>query len=296
MINEKQTNRIDDSIISYRRCSEVEDHFIHQAFQDGFSDYIIKMEISKEDFIQRFFGPEGNMRETSFIAFYEKLPVGVILGGIKNYETIKTMRCGTLAIHPDFRGKSISQKLFNLHKEEAIKQGCKQLFLEVIVGNDRAIHFYKKLGYEKIYDIVYYTNQDLSGLNNTETKSEAFIKRLVFRDFKKRIQKWTYHINWQNDIDFMEKITNNHYFGAYQSKELVGCLSINANGGISFLMVDKNARNKGIATQLLQAAYKNIKITKMAAGFPNNSLLEGFFKKHGFQKGSLVQYEMYLPL
>ncbi|OIK06632.1 GNAT family N-acetyltransferase [Bacillus sp. MUM 116] len=288
--------KIDKVKISYKKCSHVEDSFIHQAFQDGFSDYIIKMGISEPDFIQRFFGPEGNGRDTSFIAFYEEQPIGVILGGIKNYEAIKTMRCGTLAIHPNFRGTGISHKLFEFHKEEAVKQGCKQLFLEVIVGNDRAINFYKKLGYEKVYDIVYYTTSDLSQLSHEGRKSEAEIRNIEFNDFQKRIQKWTYHINWQNDIDFLEKLTNNHYFGAYRNDNLVGCLSINSNGGISFLMVDKNARNQGIATQLLHAASKNLNLTKMAAGFPNNSLLEGFFKKHGFQKGTLAQYEMYLTL
>ncbi|MGG1400326.1 GNAT family N-acetyltransferase [Bacillus salipaludis] len=293
----KQTSFIvDKSKISYQRCSEVEDHFIHQAFQDGFSDYIIKMEISELDFIQRFFGTEGNARETSFIAFYEQQPVGVILGGIKNYESIKTMRCGTLALHPDFRGQGISQKLFELHKEEAAKHGCKQLFLEVIVGNDRAIHFYKKLGYEKIYDIVYYSNQDLSGLKMASIKSEAIIRSLDFNDFQTHSQKWTYHINWQNDIDFLEKLSHNYYFGAYLNEELVGCLSINSNGGISFLMVDKGVRGQGIATLLLQTACKNLHLSKMATGFPNNSLLEGFFKNHGFQKGNLAQYEMYLIL
>ncbi len=296
MSNEQTSFIVDNSKIRYQRCSEVKDHFIHQAFQGGFSDYIIKMEISEPDFIHRFFGPEGNARETSFIAFYEQQPVGVILGGIKNYETIKTMRCGTLALHPEFRGHGISQKLFELHKEEAVKQGCKQLFLEVIVGNDRAIHFYKKLGYEKIYDIVYYSNQNLSGLKMAETKSEAIIISLDFNDFQTHIQKWTYHINWQNDIDFLEKLTHNHYFAAYLNEELVGCLSIISNGGISFLMVDKNVRGQGIATQLLQTACKNLQLSKMTTGFPNNSLLEGFYKKHGFQKGNLAQYEMYLIL
>jgi hypothetical protein len=34
----------------------------------------------------------------------------------------------------------------------------------------------------------------------------------------------------------------------------------------------------------------------MSTGFPNNSLLEGFFKKHGITKGLLKQYEMYMLL
>ena len=49
------------------------------------------------------FGSEGNLLEHSFLALEEGKPVGVILGGIKDYESIKTMRCGTLAVHPNYR-------------------------------------------------------------------------------------------------------------------------------------------------------------------------------------------------
>ncbi|NRD80067.1 GNAT family N-acetyltransferase [Bacillus sp. BRMEA1] len=287
---------IDQAKIQYARCTNVKDSIIFQAFHEGFSDYIIKMEFSFENFCQRFFGPEGNDKEHSFIAFYEEKPVGVILGGIKMYETIKTMRCGALAISPDFRGKGISRQLFELHKEEAIKHGCKQLFLEVIVGNDRAIRFYQNLGYERVYDLKYFSNADLSKLKVVPTIDGMELKELGFSKFQKEIQKWTYHINWQNDIDYLEKLPNNFYFGIYQNKGLVGALSIHANGNISFLMVDKNYRGRGIATWLLQTAYENLSFTKMSAGFPNNSQLEGFYKKQGFTKGSLAQYEMYLPI
>lgn len=285
-----------DAKIRYKRCSDVEEGFIYQAFQDGFSDYLVKFNFSKAEFIKRFFGPEGNGKEHSFIAFYEEEPVGEILGGIKNYESVKTMRCGALAISPEYRGTGISQRLFELHRDEAIKNDCKQLFLEVIVGNERAINFYKKLGYEKIYDIVYFTNDDLSQLSNRSTNIEMKIKEMEFTEFQKRIQKWNYHINWQNDIDYLSKINNNTYYGAYLNSGFIGGLSIHSNGNISFLMVDKELRGNGIGTLLLQAAYKNLGLPRMLAGFPNNSLLEGFFKKQGFHKGSLAQYEMYLPI
>ena len=79
------------------------------------------------------------MLEHSFLALDGDKSVGVILGGKKDYESIKTMRCGTLAVHPNYRGIGVSQKLFELHKEEAVQHGCKQLFSSQ--GNDRAIHF-----------------------------------------------------------------------------------------------------------------------------------------------------------
>lgn len=285
---------IDERQIRYQRCSEVNDSFIYQAFQKGFSDYIVKLEMSKEDFLKRFFGPEGNKAETSFIAFDHEEPVGVILGGIKNFETIKTMRCGTLAISPEYRGTGISQRLFELHKDEAIKHGCKQMFLEVIAGNDRAINFYKKLGYEKIYDIVYFTNENLTQFKHVST--ECDIRKINLQDFQNGVANWNYHINWQNDIDYLKEISTIHYYAAYQNRSVAGYLAINPNGNIHFLMVDKNFRGKGIGTQLLKTASTELSFTKMSTGFPNNSLLEGFLKKRAFKRGTLAQYEMYRTL
>ncbi|MCW9129531.1 GNAT family N-acetyltransferase [Bacillus paramycoides] len=279
-------------MIQYKRCSEVSIDLVYEAFKDGFSDYIIKMDVAKEDFIKRFFGPEGNSLEHSFLALDDDKSVGVILGGIKIYESIKTMRCGTLAVHPSYRGVGISQKLFELHKEEAIQNECKQLFLEVIVGNDRAINFYNKLGYEKVYDLSYYSLNDFTIITNKDFKNIE-IKQLKFQKFKVEIQKWlNFHINWQNDIDYIEK-TNNTYYSAYVDNDLKGTVCINEQGKISFIFVAKEYRNIGIATRLLQVAREELKLSSLSIGFPNNSSLQGYLKKCGFEKNSLAQYEMY---
>lgn len=282
-------------MIQYKRCSEVSIDLVYEAFRDGFSDYIIKMEVSKEDFIQRFLGPEGNLLEHSFLALDGDKSVGVILGGIKDYENIKTMRCGTLAVHPNYRGIGVSQKLFELHKEEAIQNECKQLFLEVIVGNDRAIRFYNKLGYEKVYDLSYYNLKDLTKIISKDGKGIE-VKQLEFQAFKVEIQKWLYfHINWQNDMDYIEK-TNNTFYGAYVGNELKGSICINEQGKISFIFVDKDYRNRSIGSKLLQVVRDELNLASLSIGFPNNNLLEGFLKKTGFEKNSLAQYEMYLLL
>ncbi|MDA1577196.1 GNAT family N-acetyltransferase [Bacillus cereus group sp. TH228LC] len=280
-------------MIQYKRCSEVNIDLVNEAFKDGFSDYIIKMEVSKEDFIKRFFGVEGNSLEHSFLALDGDMPVGVILGGIKDYENIKTMRCGTLAVHPNYRGVGVSQMLFELHKEEALQNECKQLFLEVIVGNDRAIRFYTKLGYEKVYDLSYYNLKDMTKIMLKECKGIE-VKQLEFAAFKVEIQKWVhFHINWQNDMDYIEK-TNNLFYGAYVNNDLKGAICINEQGKISFIFIDKEYRNRSIGSKLLQVARDELNLESLSIGFPNNNLLEGFLKKTGFEKNSLAQYEMYL--
>ena len=68
---------------------------------------------------------------------------------------------------------------------------------------------------------------------------------------------------------------------------------MNEQGKISFF-VDKDYRNRGIGSRLLQVARENLNVSSLSIGFPNNNLLEGFLKKTGFEKNSLAQYEMYV--
>ncbi|WP_291562483.1 MULTISPECIES: GNAT family N-acetyltransferase [unclassified Clostridium] len=283
-------------MVTYKRCSEVDINSVYEAFQIGFSDYIIKINMSKDDFITRFLGPEGNCLEHSFVALDENKAVGVILGGIKVYEGIKTIRCGTLGIHPEYRGKGISNRLFELHKEEGIKNECKQLFLEVIVGNDRAVNFYKKLGYEKIYDLSYYSFDDTSKLKKYDI-TNVHIRKIDLSEFEKVIDKAKdIHINWQNDMDYVKKCDNTFYYGSYYGDELVGSLCISSNGKLSFLWIKSEFRGKGIATSLLNKACEELAISKIAVAFPNNNLLQGFLKHMNFKKDNINQYEMYLTL
>jgi GNAT superfamily N-acetyltransferase len=291
-----QNKKLLNENVSYQRCDEVDFDLVYKAFSDGFSDYMIKTEISKENFLKIFFGPEGNDLGTSFIAIYENEPIGLVLGGIKYYEGRKTMRCGALAVSPDYRGKNVSQKLYDLHKEKAIKHNCKQLFLEVIVGNDRAINFYKRLGYEKIYDLSYFSLSDLSTLKGYQSNSDTIVKKISFTDFESKLKKWDYHINWQNDLDYIRIVGNNIFYGAYIENKLVGCICVSPNGKISFLFVEKDFRGKGIGMNLLNTVIVEVDLMNLSTSFSNNSSLEGFIKKLGFERNKLSQYEMYLTL
>lgn len=283
-------------MIYYKCCDEVSMDDIYKAFVEGFSDYIIDIKMSKDSFESRFFGPEGNSLKYSFIAFEEDSPIGIILGGIKTYEGLKTLRCGTFCIHPNYRGQGISQKLFQFHKDLAIREGCHQLFLEVIVGNDRAINFYKNLGYEKIYDIKYYSHKEPNSITYKDL-IETSIEEISFNDVKMVNDNIKYvHINWQNDFDYMEKLNNIKYYGAYAEKKLIGALAMDSNGKIYFIWVHKDFNGKNIALKLINHANSCIKPKKLSMSFTNNSSIEGFLTHIGFIKDSICQYEMYYTL
>lgn len=283
-------------MINYKRCSEVDLQKVYDAFSIGFSDYIIKIQMPKEAFLERFFGPEGNSLETSFIALDNERPIGLVLGGVKVYEGIKTMRCGTMAIDPSYRGLGISKELMKLHKKEAIKNGCKQLFLEVIVGNDRAINFYKKTGYEKIYDLSYFSGDNLKIIEQ-KLNNEVDIKEINFQKLKGFSEKSSdVHINWQNDIDYIKKLKGQENYGAYVNNELIAVISANKNSKINYLYVTKEHRGKHIAASLIKHAVIQLDLDKLSIGLPNNASLMGFLKKIGFSRDNISQYEMYCNL
>jgi len=283
-------------MISYKLCSEVDIDKIYQAFQIGYSDYLIPLQISKEEFVKRFLGLEGNKLNYSYIAMDGDKAVGLILGGIKNYEGVKTLRCGTLCIHPEYRGKGVSKKLFELHKEIGVENKCKQLSLEVVVGNDRAIRFYEKCGYEKVYDLFYYTHKELNNVANKKGNIDYTINEIDI-DILKKLSNNFYdiHINWQNDMDYMEKLEGQLYYGAYDKEQLIGAISASPGGKIYFLWVSPEYRSQGIATNLLYYYLANKKPETLYFSFPNNRALHAFVQYHNFKR-DIMQYEMYLTL
>jgi len=283
-------------MITYKRCTEANDEAMFKAFQAGFSDYIIKFNLTKDTFIKHFFGPEGNSREFSVIAFDEERPIGLNLGGIKVYEGVKTLRCGALCVHPDYRGTEVAGKLFSLHREIAVENGCRQMFLEVIVGNDRAINFYRKQGYEKVYDLVYYSHNSPSEIK-AALPDDLVIKRMDMAGLKSlggRIRD--IHINWQNDFSYISYFDSQVHYGVFEDENLIGALSIHPSGRINFLWIDPDFRNKGIGSGLVSRAAKELNSKKLTISFPNNAALTGFVKRLNFTKDTISQYEMYLTL
>ena len=283
-------------MIIYKNCTEVEFEKIYKAFLIGFSDYMIKFEMSKEVFLKHFFEIEGNKLEYSFIALDDEKPVGLILGGIKNYEGVKTIRCGALCVDPGYRGSGISKELFELHKKVALANKCQQMFLEVIVGNDRAINFYKNHGYDNIYNLKYYSCKAVE-IIKSEINNFIDIKKIDFKEITNLSNIMdNIHINWQNDFDYMKNLGNITHYGAYKNSRLIGALSINSSGKIYFIWVNPKYRNIGIAKNLIIKSVRDFNLDKLSISFPNNANIEGFLKHIKFEEDAISQYEMYLTL
>jgi len=279
---------------TYLKAEETSKEKIYEAFQKGFSDYMIRFEMTQEEFFSRFFGSDGNEIACSFVAFNGENPIGLVLGGIKKFDGVRTMRCGTLCIDPSHRGQGVSDELFSLHEKNAVDNGCRQLFLEVIKGNDRAVSFYQKKGYIKIYDMKYYTLEKKKLGHAARNNLPKFsIREMTYEDltvFEKYLKD--VHLNWQTDFQAMMKIEGIKYRGIYQEEKLIGASAYRDSGKIFFIWVDPEFRLLSAGTSLLQYIARDVSSEALYISFSNHMGLSGFVHRNGFMEDDLSQYEM----
>lgn len=280
-------------MVQYKRADLVSTELVFQAFTEGFSDYPIKLAMTLEQFESRFFGPEGNRKEYSYVAFDDEKPVGVILGGIRHWDGLKTLRCGTLCLHPDYRGQGIAQALYELHKQVAVNENCGRMSLEVLKMNERAIRFYEKLDYFKAYDLKYY-NLPLETFESKDEMSEVVFIPVDFQAIEAARQSLLgVHIHWQGETDYYKEASADDHFRMEVQGTEVGWLSVAPTGKLNFLWIAPNDRLKGYGGAAIEKAAAVAGSKQLSAALVNNGLLEGFLRKMNFQKDTIEQFEMF---
>lgn len=268
--------------MTYLSCLDVSQESIYEAFKLGFSDYLIPIEITMDAFFHRFFGKEGNSLDLSFIALDGEESIGLILGGIRELNGKRTMRCGGLCVAPDYRGKGVSQELYRHFHDTATDHHVDLILLEVITVNHPAIRFYEKLGFRIHNKILYYSREEGAYSPSNWKVKPTDIERIA--EIRKRSGVY---LNWQNEVDYFRMDPSVRYFEVEDKGESIGTLAVGDAGNIYFLYVEEAYRYKGVATALFTAAGE-----KLSFSFPDLCELEEFLKRVGFNKLSIEQYEM----
>lgn len=283
-------------MIIYVNGTQIQVSEIYKAFMKGFSDYIIKVELEEAAFVSRFFGPEGNALELCHVALSDGEPIGVVMGGIREWDGQKTLRCGTLCIAPEYRGTDVAKTLLALHWKDAADNKCDRISLEVLKGNDRAIRFYEKNGYFTSYDIKYFKiKADDLGAKSEELQNPIFtLKEVDIKTLEVHRRGLPgIHINWQSELDYYRESTSDHHFEIEHEGQSVGMLSLSGGGKINYIWIEPKYRNKGVGRQALQEAGNTMHLETMNIALTNNGSLEGFLRALRFEKDKIEQFEMF---
>ncbi len=85
----------------------------------------------------------------SVICYVDEKPAGLIncFEGFSTFKCKRLLNIHDIMVHPDFRGRSISQLMLVKVEEIAVQRGCCKLTLEVLQGNTVAQNAYLKFGF-----------------------------------------------------------------------------------------------------------------------------------------------------
>jgi len=73
-----------------------------------------------------------------------------IVGHIIYWQIKEEVQISNIAVHPDFRGLGIGEKVIRSIMAKIKKEGVSYIFLEVRPSNKTAVALYKKLGFQKL--------------------------------------------------------------------------------------------------------------------------------------------------
>lgn len=106
----------------------------------------LRYEVLRKPWGQPFESSKDDLDAVSFNAFVEENGVCVACGRLDIIDE-QTAQVRYMAVHPDFRGKKLGQKILIYLEQMAKEKGIKKIFLH---ARENAVSFYEQNGYKII--------------------------------------------------------------------------------------------------------------------------------------------------
>ena len=279
----------------YQSLENIEISNIHEAFLNAFSDYVVPMKISLEQF-QRLLIRRGYQAKKSVGVFQDDQLVGFVLTSTRQWQGTLTTYVIGLGLSPEHRGHGLAKALMQqatLHNESHTQQ----FLLEVITSNQPALKLYQSLGYQINRELLCFsilkTDLILSCADHVAIEISQHAPDYDLSKF------WDKHTSWQYSKDTLATEPDHFiYATAYIDQNLVGYGVIDPiSGDIYQLAVHPDHRRQGIACSILSTLCQQTESPKIGCSNidANNHSMIAFLQKQQF-KLMISQYEMHYLL
>ena len=235
------------------RCLKTADFdALYECFLTAFSDYVVSMAVSREQFRQRLVR-DGVDLELSVAAFDTDEMVGFSLNAPGEWRGLSTAYDSGTGVVPSHRGAGVGKNLFAYMSEVLRGQRISQCLLEVISTNTPAVGLYRKLGFEQTRRFAVFRADAKTELN--QKKSGLQLRKLQTFDWNTLSLFWDGYPSWQNSIDAVNRAEKDCCaLGAYDSDKCVGYgIVFEPAGNLMQLAVHRHHRRKGVGSSILSA-------------------------------------------
>ncbi len=280
------------------RCLGPEDcEAMYDAFIEAFSDYQVKIQMTKEQF-NKMNIRRGLNYELSVGAFDDSNEmVGLLLTGLDVWEGKLTAYDMGTGVIPKYRRRGIGDNMFEFLLPKLQKAGVKQYLLEVITSNEKAYSLYEKKRFKETRKLECFKVSSTKLRTKNIAKKDVAIEEVEAPDWILFEAFWDFKPSWQNSTNSMKRCPKRRtILGAFQEDELRGyAIFYPESGDIPQIAVDKSFRRKKIGTLLMNELAKraeNLSVLNVD-DFSKETLL--FLRNVGFEN-FISQYEMMLEL
>ena len=264
-----------------------------ETFNNAFSDYVLPMNVSASG-LQAMLYSRGYVPELSRGVTVSGKWAGFIFIGRREINGWPELYVCSMGVVPEQRQHGFASELLAAVKGILLQSGARQLVLEVITTNDKAVALYSKHGFiiERELVCLKIAKKQLRECadNAVETIALSSIPEECgdFFDFSP---------TWQNQRATIKRLPEKTIKAVQVSIEgrLRGFAIANCQtSSIMQLAVNKADRGRGTATALLAYLARETagdSLSMVNVGF--NQPLDGFLRKSGFSE-FIRQYEMIL--
>lgn len=280
----------------YQTLANIPSSVLLDTFNVAFSDYINPTpELSMKVFdwkVQR----DGMEKKLSAGMFNDAGDlVGFMLHAQGDWNGKKAVYNGGTGIIPDCRGIGGGKGMYEFIIPLLQEKGIEGSILECIIGNDLAIHLYKRIGFNIERELICFAGR----VSRSHMPPEGiYWKHLTSLEGLDVESFWDCQPSWQNSISAVQRVAWSYQIlGLFKEEKLVGYGVINPlNGYIPQFGIHPDHRRSGLGKflfSLLQHTTERqlaiINIEQQAEG------VISFIKAVGM-KETLRQHEMWLSL
>jgi len=277
-------------MITFRCLSSADLEQLYNCFQAAFSDYVVSMALSREQFRQRLVR-DGVDLEMSVAAFDSDKMIAFSLNARGDWQGLITAYDSGTGVVPAHRGAGIGKKLFGYMFEVLRGYDISQCLLEVISTNAPAVGMYKKLGFEQTRRLVVLISDNRPTIDQ---HLEFELRSLQTFDWTILSSFWDGYPSWQNSI---AAVTRGEKYcralGAYEGDKCIGYgIVFEPAGNLMHLAVDRKHRRQGVGSAIVRALQGELSGPLKAINIDER--LDGtlrFYEQQGF-KMVLDQFEM----
>lgn len=216
----------------------------------AFSDYLVPMAMTTAQ-LASMFNQRGYHEDLSIAQLHRDEIAGFWFVGTNEAQYPDDLYVIAMGTSPGHRRRGLAQALYEQLILEAKQRHFRRVRLEVIIGNDKALNLYSKLGFSPARQLLCYKGA-LSG--SASSWDDCHFRKLPIDALATSVlseREWP--PSWQNDMGAMANIGDNALcVGAFIGDALCGYgIGNKADSTIAQLFVREEYRRAGIATGIV---------------------------------------------